>query len=159
MSWVKAVCGGVLLVSALLAPELRSEEMRPPILEHYVFDLGTSAGYELTFLDPRLGNGTAFFRLELRSRSPRMADVRLEIGRHVAPDAITFALLVSRIQVSFLDRAGRAVQKIDLQGESLWPGGFFVIGDSADGYFQLRRSLRELEGASRVVVRVFGNYE
>ena len=159
MSWFKIACSGMLIVSAFVSIPSRGEERGFPILERYVFDFGSSGGTDLAFRDPRLGNGNAFFRFEMRSRNPRVVEVHLEIGRHVAPDTITFALLVSRIRVSFLDRTGRSVGEVDLQGESLWPGGLFVIGDSDDGYFQVRETLRGVGRARRAVVRIFGNYE
>lgn len=147
------------LLAVLAAASPAAAELERPTLERYAFDIGQSHGYELSFTDPRLGNGGAFFRLDLQARGSHRLDLRLEIGRHVPPDTITFALLVSGIELRFLDATGAVVEEVVLEGDSLWPGGYFVIGDSADGYFQHRQSLANLARVRRVNIALFGNYE
>jgi hypothetical protein len=84
--------------------------------------------------------------------------MRLEVFRHIAPDVVTFALLLERIEVAFWDRQGNLVRQVVVD-RSLGPGGLFNIGDSADGYFQHTRTEQGLAAARRITIRLLGNYE
>jgi hypothetical protein len=131
-------------------------QVSPPVLEQYNFEMGDSGG-ELTFLDQRLGRGTAQMRIELRT-GQNAHDLRLEVFRHVPPGQVVFALLLERVEITFYNSEGAAIRKIVLD-ESLGEGGLFILGDSNDGYFRLQRTFKGLNSARRVTISLFGNYE
>jgi hypothetical protein len=131
---------------------------RPPVLEEYSFHLGDSGRFELTFLDPSIRRGGAQFRFTLHPTHPGEYHMRLEVFRHVKPEVITFALLLERIEVAFWDSRDNLVRAVVVD-RSLGPEGLFIIGDSADGYFQHRRTEQGLATARRITIRLLGNYE
>jgi hypothetical protein len=130
----------------------------PPLLEEYHFQLGDSGRFELTFLDPGINRGGAQFRFTLHPAGPGEYHMRLEVFRHVRPGTITFALLLERIEVSFSDGQGDLLRKIVVD-QALGANGLFIIGDSADGYFQHARTVQGLAAARRIAIRLLGNYE
>jgi hypothetical protein len=130
----------------------------PPLLEEYLWHLGDSGRFELTFLDPNISRGGAQFRFTLQPANAGEYHMRLEVFRHVNPGTVTFALLLERIEVAFWDGQGELVRKIVVD-QALGANGLFIIGDSADGYFQHARIVPGLATARRITVRLLGNYE
>jgi hypothetical protein len=158
-----SVCPTIRRLFALLMPILvfvhqaeAQEEL--PVLETYSFQLGDSGGVELTFLDPSIKRGGAQCRFTLHPTNVGEYHMRLEVFRHVKPDVITFALLLERIEVAFWDSQGKLVRQVVID-RSLGPDGLFIIGDSADGYFQHRRTEQGLATARHITIRLLGNYE
>jgi hypothetical protein len=131
---------------------------KPPVLQEYSFQLGDSGRFELTFLDPSIQRGGAQFRFTLHPTNPGEYHLRLEVFRHVKPEVITFALLLERIEVAFWDSRDNLVREVVVD-RSLGPEGLFIIGDSADGYFQHMRIEQGLATARRITIRLLGNYE
>jgi hypothetical protein len=132
-------------------------QVSPPLLESYNFDIGNSSGVELSFHDDRLGNGGAEMRLTMQP-VPGGHQIRLEVFRHVSPGTVVFALLLERVEITFLNSSGAPIRSVVLD-KTLGENGLFIIGDSADGYFKNQRILRGLGSARRVVISLFGNYE
>ena len=130
----------------------------PPLLEEYLLQLGDSGRFELTFLDPSISHGDAQFRFTLQPANAGEYHMRLEVFRHVHPGTITFALLLERIEVAFWDDQGELVRKIVVD-QTLGTNGLFIIGDSANGYFQRARIVPGLATARRITIRLLGNYE
>ena len=129
-----------------------------PLLEEYSFQLGVSAGTELLFHDPNLGNGAAQVRFHIQPTNKQETQLRIEVFRHQPPDLIAFALLLERIEIQFLD-AGGAILKSVVVDEQLGPSGLFIIGDSNDGYFEATRKLTGMGSVRSIRLRLFGNYE
>jgi len=127
------------------------------LLEEFNFQLGESGGNELLFHDPSLGNGNAQLRFHVFPISNQEAQVQIEIFRHVI-GKITFALLLDRVEMDFVNSAGATVKSVVLD-QSLGQDGFFVIGDSADGYFESTRRLSGMAAVRSIRLRLFGNYE
>lgn len=127
------------------------------LLEEYNFQLGASGGNELLFHDPSLGNGNAQMRFHVFPISNQEAQIQIEIFRHVT-GKITFALLLDRVEMDFLNNAGATVKSVVLD-QSLGQDGFFVIGDSADGYYENTRKLTGMGAVRSIRLRLFGNYE
>ncbi len=158
MLYIRVSCCALMLGVTLFFPDLTIAQLGRPTLERYEFHIGGSRNYEVDFLDRNLGNGGASFRISLRSQA-KVVELVAEIARHVPPDTITFALLVNGIHFYFYNESGDLIDQIVLEGDELWPGGYFVIGDSSDGYFQLRRKLRDIARTRLIVIELFGNYE
>lgn len=129
-----------------------------PLLERYSFDVQDWPSVELSFLDRKIGTGGAQFRLEIRNVTAQTSELQLAVFRHLPSDQIAFALLLEEIRVRFLDPAGNVVKAFTLD-QILGPDGLFIIGDSQDGYFEHRRKLSGLRGASRLEVELLGNFE
>lgn len=146
----------ILMILFLCLAWNAAAQVSPPVLEQYDFEMGDSGG-ELTFLDQRVGRGTAQMRFELRV-CQNAHDLRLEVFRHVPPGQVIFALLLERVEITFYNSAGAAIRMIVLD-ESLGEGGLFILGDSNDGYFRLQRTFKGLNSARRVTISLFGNYE
>lgn len=127
------------------------------LLEEYNFQLGASGGNELLFQDHSLGNGNAQMRFHVFPISNQEAQVQIEIFRHVI-GKITFALLLDRVEMDFVNSAGATIKSIVLD-QSLGQDGLFVIGDSADGYFENTRKLSGMAEVRSIRLRLFGNYE
>jgi hypothetical protein len=127
------------------------------LLEEYNFQLGSSGGSELLFHDPSLGNGNAQMRFHVFPISNQESRVQIEIFRHTM-ERITFALLLDRVEIDFVNSSGAAIKSIVLD-QSLGLDGLFVIGDSADGYFENTRRLRGIGAVRSIRLRLFGNYE
>ena len=127
------------------------------LLEEYNFQLGASGGNELLFHDPSLGNGNAEVRFHVFPISSQESQVQIEIFRHII-GKITFALLLDRVEMDFMNSSGAAIKTIVLD-QSLGEGGFFVIGDSADGYYENTRRLSGMAAVRSIRLRLFGNYE
>jgi hypothetical protein len=134
--------------------------MQLPELEEYDFSLGDSAGTELSFFDPNLGNGNAQVRFELRPVTRQDYEIKLEVFRHIpsGKGIVTFALLLERVKISFFNASGGQVKTIVFD-EVLGESGLFIIGDSSDGYFQRTVTAKDLGNARRVKIKLFGNYE
>jgi hypothetical protein len=132
-------------------------QISPPVIEQYSFEMGNSVG-QLTFLDEKVGAGSAQMRFELRP-CQNAHEIRLEVFRHVAPGQVIFALLLERVQITFLNAGGVGIRTVTVDGESLGEGGLFIIGDSNDGYYRLQRTFKGLNSARRVTISLFGNYE
>lgn len=128
-----------------------------PLLEEYNFQLGASGGNELLFHDPQLGNGLAQLRFHIQPISNQETQVRIEVFRHFI-SGVTFALLLERIEIQFVDGAGVTTKAIVLD-KSLGQDGLFIIGDSNDGYFENVRKLTGMSAVRSVRLRLFGNYE
>ncbi len=127
------------------------------LLEEYNFQLGASGGSELLFHDPSLGNGNAQVRFHLSPISNQESRVQIEIFRHTT-ERITFALLLDRVEIDFVNSTGATSKSIVLD-QSLGLDGLFVIGDSADGYFENTRKVSGMAAVRSIRVRLFGNYE
>jgi hypothetical protein len=127
------------------------------LLEEYSFQLGGSGGNELLFHDRSLGNGNAQMRFHVFPISNQEAQVQIEIFRHTL-DRITFALLLDRVEMDFVNTSGATIKSIVLD-QSLGQDGLFVIGDSADGYFENTRKLSGMAAVRSIRLRLFGNYE
>lgn len=127
------------------------------LLEEYNFQLGASGGNELLFHDHSLGNGNAQMRFHVFPISNQESQVQIEIFRHTL-DRITFALLLDRVEMEFMNSSGATLKSIVLD-QSLGLDGLFVIGDSADGYFENTRRLSGLGSVRSIRLRLFGNYE
>ncbi len=67
------------------------------------------------------------------------------------------ALLVDRIEIEFQDVDGAVLKRGRLDNED--GSTFFIIGDSADGFFAHEARVRKLSAARKVSLRVLGNYE
>lgn len=134
-----------------------SAQVSPPVLEQYNFEMGNSGGIELSFLDQNLGNGSAQLRFVLQP-CQNTHELRLEVFRHVPPEQVVFALLLERVEITFLNSTGAQIRKVVVD-ETLGEGGLFILGDSNDGYFRLQRNFRGLNSARRVTISLFGNYE
>ncbi len=145
-------------VEASLPEEADGASFDVPRLETYAFELAGWPQVELAFLDPRIANGAAQFRFEIKPVGRGASRLRLEIFRHVPPDSVQFALLLEEVRLDFFDAAGETVKTIRLD-EVLGDGGLFILGDSADGYYQYRGTVSGLERAARLEIRLFGNYE
>lgn len=128
-----------------------------PVLEEYNFQLGESGGSELLFHDPSLGRGNAQVRFHVFPISNQESQVQIEVFRHII-GKISFALLLDRVEMEFQNSAGAAIKTVVLD-ESLGEGGFFVIGDSADGYFENTRRLTGMGAVRSIRLRLIGNYE
>lgn len=127
------------------------------LLEEYNFQLGASGGSELLFHDPSLGNGNAQVRFHVFPISNQESRVQIEVFRHTI-ERITFALLLDRVEMDFVNSSGTAIKTIVLD-QSLGQDGLFVIGDSADGYFENTRRLSGMAAVRSIRLRLFGNYE
>lgn len=127
------------------------------LLEEYNFQLGASGGSELLFHDPSLGNGNAQMRFHVFPISNQESQVQIEVFRHTI-ERITFALLLDRVEIDFVSSTGATVKSIVLD-QSLGQDGLFVIGDSADGYFENTRKLSGMAAVRSIRLRLFGNYE
>jgi hypothetical protein len=127
------------------------------LLEEYNFQLGASGGSELLFHDPSLGNGNAQVRFHIFPISNQESRVQIEVFRHTI-ERITFALLLDRVEMDFVNSSGTAIKTIVLD-QSLGQDGLFVIGDSADGYFENTRRLSGMAAVRSIRLRLFGNYE
>jgi hypothetical protein len=127
------------------------------LLEEYNFQLGASGGSELLFHDPSLGNGNAQVRFHVFPISNQESRVQIEVFRHTI-ERITFALLLDRVEMDFVNSTGAAIKSIVLD-QSLGQDGLFVIGDSADGYFESTRRLSGMAAVRSIRLRLFGNYE
>jgi hypothetical protein len=127
------------------------------LLEEYSFQLGASGGNELLFHDHSLGNGNAEMRFHIFPISNQESQVQIEIFRHTL-DRITFALLLDRVEMDFVNSSGATIKSIVLD-QSLGQDGLFVIGDSADGYFENTRRMSGMIAVRSIRVRLFGNYE
>jgi hypothetical protein len=127
------------------------------LLEEYSFQLGASGGNELLFHDHSLGNGNAQMRFHVFPISNQESQVQIEIFRHTL-DRITFALLLDRVEMEFVNGSGATIKSIVLD-QSLGLDGLFVIGDSADGYFENTRRLSGFGSVRSIRLRLFGNYE
>jgi hypothetical protein len=147
-----------LVIPLLVLAHPAGTQAGPPVLEEYSFHLGDSGRFELTFLDPSIQRGGAQFRFTLHPTHPGEYHIRLEVFRHVQPEVITFALLLERIDVAFWDSRGNLVSEVVVD-RALGPEGLFIIGDSADGYFQHMRTEPDLTTARRITIRLLGNYE
>jgi hypothetical protein len=151
-SKLSAVCFGFLFI--FTATNIFAQAN---LLEEYNFQLGASGGNELLFHDPSLGNGNAQMRFHIFPISNQESQVQIEIFRHTV-DRITFALLLDRVEMQFVNSAGTAIKSIVLD-QSLGQDGLFVIGDSADGYFENTRKLSGMAAVRSIRLRLFGNYE
>lgn len=122
-----------------------------PVLESYTLALGgTPETVTAIIKDGNFGRGTAGSRVVTRVGNDGSRKIILEVSRTVAPDEITFALLVFSIRVRCHDAGGDPVYSRDLEG--------FTFGDSASGSW--RAVLRAVPaGASRIRIKFFGNYE
>ena len=89
--------------------------------------------------------------------SNQESQVQIEIFRHTL-DRITFALLLDRVEMDFVNSSGATVKSVVLD-QSLGQDGLFVIGDSADGYFEIRGSSSGMAAVRSIRLRLFGNYE
>jgi hypothetical protein len=127
------------------------------LLEEYSFQLGASGGNELLFHDSSLGNGNAEMRFHIFPISNQESQIQIEVFRHII-GKISFALLLDRVEIDFLNSGGTTVKSIVLD-QSLGQDGFFVIGDSADGYFQNTKRLTGMGAVRSIRLRLFGNYE
>jgi hypothetical protein len=127
------------------------------LLEEYNFQLGASGGSELLFHDPSLGNGNAQVRFHIFPISNQESRVQIEVFRHTI-ERITFALLLDRVEMDFVNSTGATIKSIVLD-QSLGQDGLFVIGDSADGYFESARRLSGIGAVRSIRLRLFGNYE
>ncbi|MCI0618474.1 hypothetical protein L0244_36310 [bacterium] len=127
------------------------------LLEEYNFQLGASGGSELLFHDPSLGNGNAQVRFHVFPISNQESRVQIEVFRHTM-ERITFALLLDRVEIDFVNSTGATIKSIVLD-QSLGQDGLFVIGDSADGYFENTRRLSGMAAVRSIRLRLFGNYE
>jgi hypothetical protein len=127
------------------------------LLEEYSFQLGASGGNELLFQDRSLGNGNAQLRFHVFPISNQESQIQIEVFRHTL-DRITFALLLDRVEIDFVNSAGTTVKSVVLD-QSLGQDGLFVIGDSADGYFENTRRLSGMGAVRSIRLRLFGNYE
>jgi hypothetical protein len=132
-------------------------QVSTPIIEEYNFQFGSSGGSELLFHDPAVGNGNAQVRFHVFPISNQESQVQIEIFRHII-GKISFALLLDRIEIDFANSAGATIKTIVLD-QSLGQDGLFVIGDSADGYFENTRKLTGMGAVRSVRLRLFGNYE
>lgn len=128
------------------------------LLEEYNFQLGASGGgSELLFHDPSLGNGNAQMRFHVFPISNQESRVQIEVFRHTI-ERITFALLLDRVEIDFVNSTGGTIKSIVLD-QSLGQDGLFVIGDSADGYFENTRKVSGMAAVRAIRLRLFGNYE
>jgi hypothetical protein len=148
----------ILIVICLLSATSLFGQSGPPLLEEYSFQLGSSGGSELLFHDPSITGGAAQVRFHILPISKQETQMRIEIFRHNPPDLITFALLLERIEVQFLDSAGTTLKSVVID-EQLGESGLFIIGDSNDGYFEATRKLSAMGSVRGVRLRLFGNYE
>jgi hypothetical protein len=71
---------------------------------------------------------------------------------------ISFALLLERIEVQFLDSSGATLKTVVID-EQLGQDGLFIIGDSNDGYYEATRKLTGIGAVRGIRLRLFGNYE
>jgi len=150
--WFKVVTLFLFFISSNLFAQIS-----PPLLEEYNFQLGSSGGNELLFHDPQLGNGNAQLRFHVLPISNQESRVHIEVFRHII-GKITFALLLERIEIEFLNVAGATVKTVVLD-QSLGEGGLFIIGDSSDGYFENIRKATGMSAVRSIRLRLFGNYE
>ena len=127
------------------------------LLEEYSFQLGGSGGNEFLFHDPAVGNGNAQMRFHLFPISNKESQVQIEVFRHLI-GKISFALLLDRVEIDFTNAEGASIKTVVLD-QSLGEGGLFVIGDSADGYFENTRRLSGMAAVRSIRLRLFGNYE
>ncbi len=127
------------------------------LLEEYNFQLGASGGNELLFHDSSLGNGNVQMRFHVFPISNQESQVQIEVFRHIL-GKISFALLLDRVEIDFVNSTGATIKSIVLD-QSLGQDGLFVIGDSADGYFENTRKLSGMAAVRAIRLRLFGNYE
>jgi hypothetical protein len=66
--------------------------------------------------------------------------------------------LLDRVEIDFVSSTGATLKSIVLD-QSLGQDGLFVIGDSADGYFENTRKLSGMAAVRAIRLRLFGNYE
>ena len=128
------------------------------VLEAYTVGQGGTQSTNLEGLDARLtdqglggspGIGTAKSTLEL-STGNTDSTLFLRVFRKVPSGTITFALIVTRVEVRAFDLQGVPVYSRDLEG--------FVFGDGASGNWS--RTLTDLPAnIAQLKVTFFGNYE
>ena len=128
-------------------PALPQEEA---VLESYALVLGDTPETTTAIIkDGAFGRGTAKCRLVTRVGSEGFRKIIMEVSRTVAPDEITFALLVFSIRVRCHNAGGDLVHSEDLEG--------FIFGDSASGSW--REVVRSIPvDASRIRIMFVGNY-
>jgi hypothetical protein len=129
-----------------------------PLLESYSFELGSSDAVDFSVHDLNLGAGAAQLRLQLARLEGNRSALRLEVFRHVPAGAISFALLLDRVEIDLLGPGGALLRRFAVDTE-LGPDGLFIIGDSADGHFEFERSFERPAALRRIDLRLFGNYE
>lgn len=154
MKHVTSLCITFLLILGLefLNPQLLFAQ--EPVLESYSMTHGgdpqtTPSGVNANLFDKFFGGGTAKARVIFNTRDDS-SRLSLKVWRKVGSGAITFALLVFRIEVRGYDSLGGLVYSRDLDG--------FTFGDSSSG--QWSQKLQHLPAnIQQMRITFIGNYE
>ena len=154
MKRAASLCLSLVLVLglAILDPQPLFAQDPDSVLEKYSFKLNKNSTINL--LDESFGGGTA--KASIISEPNRHGrygtrDLSLHVWRQVAPDEITFALLVFRVEVRGYGPSGTLLYSWDD------PDGF-VFGDSASGGWIQRLESLPIK-IKQLEITFIGNYE
>jgi len=141
-----------------LIPDAQPVNSQEPVLEAYTIGQGGSQSLSLDGFDSRLSDqgfggapsiGTAKSIIQFNTERDH-SNLFLQVYRVVPKGTITFALIVTRVEVRAFNSQGAPIYSRDLGG--------FVFGDGASGNWS--QSLFDLPAnVAQIKVTFFGNYE